>query len=128
MQPRSGGTIIATGASPWSWIAHGVSPVGATQRDIGFVPALFLRLRSIELALRAGLGGTKFKTTGSRPWLKLYRRSAATKHNENKILVSGGIESKHVSSFDGCAIHALDRRQGREFPAMGGALRAHAAG
>jgi len=30
-------------------------------------------------------------TPGSRPWLELYRRSAAKQHNENKILVSGGI-------------------------------------
>ena len=70
-QPRSGGTIIATGASPWSWIAHEASPVGATQPNIGFVPPLFLRLRSVELALRAGLGGTEIQNHGLAPVAKV---------------------------------------------------------
>src|SRR5206468_12372578 len=43
--------------------------------------APFLRLRSIELALRAGLarnGNSKPRAlAGSRPWLELYRRYAA---------------------------------------------------
>src|SRR6266571_7604560 len=65
-EPRSGETMLATGASPWNWIrSTGGSPVGAAQPDI-------------DLCRPYGASAeSRSKTTGSRPWLTLYRRSAA---------------------------------------------------
>ena len=91
LEPRSGENNVSHGRKPVELDRSLTQPRRGDTGRRGFVPPLFLRLRSIELALRGASAKWKFKTTGSRPWLELYRRSAAKQHNETKNLASGGI-------------------------------------
>src|SRR6266567_580486 len=90
-EPRSGETTIATGASPWMGISTSSQPRAKRKLDRA-QPQEEGRHKScaaplLEAALyracasRGASAECQSKTTGSRPWLKLYRRSAAKMAN-----------------------------------------------
>ena len=63
--PRSGATILATGVSPWN-----MHPLKDQPQRGGTMPIDLPSLRDWTFAW--------FRSTGSRPWLSLFRRSAAS--------------------------------------------------
>src|SRR6266566_4857722 len=74
-QPRSGETTIATGASPWMGISTTSQPRAKRKLDRA-QPQEEGRHRSCA-APNGASAECQSNTTGSRPWLKLYRRYAA---------------------------------------------------